>query len=227
MANELAQNDPAAMFLSEDKKPVTQRQKTWLDRMSFLTPTSKAVTTDLARSKQFQFGKDTFLPEEVVVFILARRQHAIWLRNNKPHMESFDDSEEEYGLIAQAQEETRHDKKQSAMVGEDFLVYVPQLNEFAYFHVAKSALDNVVQWDTARPGKANYGPQILDSEPKSNADHNWRIPRVTLAPDAEVVGTYTQEQAAHALNLFQNPTPQGREEAKAKPKKGGRKARSK
>ncbi len=216
--------DPMAIFApAENEAPVTVREKHWLDRISLLTGESKAVKKGKAKAKQFQFGKDTFLEEEVVVLILVRRNHAVWLKNNKPFKESYDITSKTYGEIAAVQEATKNDNSQSAMVGDDFLVYVPCINQFGYFHVTKTALDNVLDWDRVRPGKTDAGPAVMASEEKENPQYVWRIPTITPAPGTELATTFTAEQGQKAMTLFQNPTPQGEQESTST--KGGRKAR--
>jgi hypothetical protein len=212
------------VFNVAKEAPMPVAIKRWLSYIVLLSGTSNAVKDELAVIRQFQVGKEAFLPKEIPVLVLATRPHASYRDGKNTIAESFDINEPEFAVVAAAEIDpaVKASNTANAAVGHDFLLYIPALNEFAYFFLKKTALDNINEFTKALQSRQ---PQILKSSKRENPDFSWFVPRLTEEPGLEIdMSVITPEAAAHAMDLFSNPKPQGREE-KSTAKKGGRKGR--
>lgn len=243
--NELANADPFGAFVpaKPEDTSVRKRAKNWLERGKLIAPLSKEVREKTAEPNDFVFGGQN-VGEETLVLVLARRDHALWIKDGSAHMESYDRDEEEYGsILEQVQMKTK-----GAMEGYDFLLWVPALNGYYYYHVAKTAMDYATDWQDVAPravGDPDFPkgrgpvPAILKNvehpgSGKGRDPHYWNVPRLVPEPEMEVEVLPTPEATAKAIELFNNPRPQGRgdgeQEQKAPAKKtaaksGGRSRR--
>lgn len=220
--------DALAVFDEQQEAPAPVRNKAWLDYILLVSGQSKSVTEGKAVARQFQVGKEAFLDKETPVIVLAHRPHANWRKDNETIMESFDVTEKEFQEIAAAEmdPEVRADSAQQATVGYDFLMYLPALNEFGYFYLKKTALDNVNEFTSAVKSRL---PQVMYSTKREARGYTWFVPRLREESGLEIdLSAITPAAAKHALDLFTNPRPQGRDEQASEPaaKKGGRRSRN-
>lgn len=241
----LATTDPFASLIPEAPEDVSvrKRAKNWLSRAKILAPLSKEVREKKGVPGEFMFGSDN-VGQETPILVLARRDHALWIKDGKAFMESYDRDEEEYQtILAETQSYTK-----GAMEGYDYLFWSPVTEEFLYYHVAKTSLDYATDWQACHPQPKGHpdfpkgrGPVtgVLYSfeHPGSGkgAEKNyWSVPRVRMEPELAVTVLPTAEQVVKAMEIFNNPKPQGRKDAEGQTtkseapeaKKGGR-ARSK
>lgn len=212
------------VFKAEKEAPMPMVQRRWLNYIVLLSGTSNAVKDGNALGRQFQVGKEAYLPNEIPVMVLATRPHASHRDGKVTINESFDINEPQFAAVAAAEIDpaVKASNTANAAVGNDFLLYIPALNEFAYFFLKKTALDNINEFTRALQSGQ---PQVLYSTKRESPDFSWFVPRLKEEPGLEIdLSVITPEAAAHALDLFKNPRPQGREE-KSTAKAGGRKAR--
>lgn len=240
--NELATKDPFGSFIpaAPEDVSVRKRAKNWLERAKLVAPLSKEVREKTAQPNDFMFG-DINVGTETVILVVARRDHALWIKDGSAHMESYDRNEEEYGrILEEVQARTK-----GAMEGYDYLFWSPEAQEFFYYHVAKTALDYATEWQDVAPlpvghpdfpkGRGPVPAILFNAEHpgsgKGKDPHYWNVPRIRPEPEAVVTVMPTPEQVAKAQELFANPRPQGRGDeqegdggASEKPaaKKGGR-----
>lgn len=234
MSNDLATKNAWDIAVQEDEPVMPDRPKNWLDRVALLSGNSRAVAEAKAAPAQFQVGKNTFLDREFKALVVARRPHAIHIQGGSVVMESYDVNEDEFQTIQGLEMDpaVKKDSTQSAKAGQDFLLWIESIGQFAFIHLTSTALDNVGEFIGAMPAKGTPPtPVVISSSQRENKRMNftWRVPRATADADLALNGP-TVEALTHALDLFRNPRPQGRdegeqqEETTAPAKKGRRKS---
>lgn len=219
----LAKNNPWAVAVPDEPQAMPSRPKNYLERIALLYGTSGLVTEGKGIPGQYGFGKNVVLPKEFTALIVKRRPHAIFMEGGKPSIESFDLTEPEFQEIAELEMDptVKNDNTRQAKVGVDYLIWVAEIGEAGYLHLAGSALENSKQFADAMP-TAERGPLtvVVSSEQRKNSRHTWIIPKAEAA-NLDIVMP-TPEQIARMVDLFDNQKPQGREEA---PKRATRKAK--
>jgi hypothetical protein len=179
-----------------------------------LIPMSRSVKVP-AQPKRMVDGQELPATEETTKVVPCYRPHALLLVDREVEGESFNPSEEQFGLIRAEALSKKKVEGRAPMFGVDMLFWLPMQNDFAVYYFAKTA---------RRQAKAFYnmaaaGKPILLKDHKIVARFTWWVPKAHPMPQAmleTMIGEGSRpKQAAikEAMLLFYQPLAGASEEA--------------
>lgn len=184
MSDEMVKAEDIGITLAKDDEFDFLTEGAWLPRLQFCAPNSDVVKEDKIPKNHYAkiLGKHlTDLGESIDIIPLERRRKAMDMSGDqmlivydpKLVIDEATGKKKATGEFARIMEKST-ETNSGCMFGPEFLVYVPQLQEFLTFFMGSASARNESALLTARLLK----PTTLKSQALSNTKYKWTTPAV-------------------------------------------------